>query len=66
MMLMGESLDTLKDWRQMRPVEYLAPVRSLPDTNYRWLYESGNGTAWSGGVLVEYDGYKIRRISNGV
>ena len=63
MMLMHGSLDDLKDWRQLRHVEYLAEVKSQPESNLRWLYESGNGTSWSGGILVEYDGLRVRRVN---
>lgn len=65
MMLMGRRLEELCEWRQLQPREYLAPVASMPGTNYRWLYESLNGGLRSGGVLVETDGFCIRRPQNG-
>lgn len=64
-MLMSRRLEELSEWRQLQPREYLAPVKSMPGTNLRWLYESLNGGCMSGGVLVEWNGVQIRRPPNG-
>jgi hypothetical protein len=58
-------MEDLDDWRGLRPLEWLAPVKSLPDSGLAWLYVNGSPTFRSdaGGLLVQVrGGYLIKRV----
>lgn len=65
MFLHGQMQD-LDDWRSLRPLEWLSPVKSLPDADVAWLYVNGCPSFRPdvGGILVRVRGHLIRRIAS--